>query len=339
MGPSAACTPIDTRTVGQCGRTFSRAGRTMGRSQSGALLFGTPLAATARVPKGVHIGISGWNYAGWRGVFYPPGLRQKDELAFASRAVDSIEINGSFYSLLRPESVTRWYEQTPEHFVFALKGSRFITHMKRLLDVDTALANFYASGPLALQEKLGPILWQLPPSFRFDADRLAGFFERLPRSTKQAARLAARHDHRTEGRSYTTATIDRPLRYALEVRHPSFQDPAFFALLRSYDIALCIADTAKRYPDFDEVTADFVYVRLHGATKLYSSGYARRTLERWAARIDRWRSEAAGHEVFVYFDNDAKVRAPFDARTLMSIVHGRANGAACPALEPTRRSA
>jgi uncharacterized protein YecE (DUF72 family) len=272
------------------------------------------------VGDGVQIGISGWSYPGWRGVFYPPGLTHKQELAFASQSVDTIEINGSFYSLLRPESVKRWRDQTPSDFVFSLKGSRFITHMKRLSNVETPLANFYASGVLAFGEKLGPILWQLPPSFHFDADRLSSFFDLLPRTTSDAARLARRHDHRLKGRSYTTAPSHLPLRYALEVRHPSFQDPAFFALLRRHEVALCIADTAQRYPDFDEVTADFVYVRLHGATKLYQSGYARRTLERWAARIDRWRERNA-HEVFVYFDNDAKVRAPFDARTLMGMVH------------------
>jgi len=272
---------------------------------------------------GVHIGISGWNYPGWRGVFYPAGLPHKQELSFASRSFDSIEVNGSFYSLLRPESVQRWREQTPSGFVFSIKGSRFITHMKRLANVETALANFYASGVLALEEKLGPILWQLPPSFSFDADRLAAFFDLLPRTTTEAARLARQHDHRVEGRSYTTTATNHRLRYALEVRHPSFHDPAFFDLLRRHRVALCIADTAKRYPDFDEVTADFVYVRLHGATKLYVSGYGRRTLERWAARIDRWREGPKKREVFVYFDNDAKVRAPFDAGALMNLMHGR----------------
>ena len=268
---------------------------------------------------GVYIGISGWNYPRWRRVFYPAGLPHKQELSFASRTVDSIEVNGSFYSLLRPASVKRWHEQTPDDFVFSVKGSRFITHMKRLAHVETALANFYASGVLALEQKLGPVLWQLPPRFAFDAARLADFFDLLPRTTKDAARLAETHDHRVEGRAYTSITANVPLRYAIEVRHPSFHDPAFFDLLRRHRVALCIADTAKRYPDFDEITADFVYVRLHGATELYASGYGRRTLERWAARVERWRK--GRREVFVYFDNDAKVRAPFDARTLMGLVH------------------
>ena len=282
---------------------------------------------------GVHIGISGWNYPAWRGVFYPAGLPHKRELAFAALSFDSIEINGSFYSLLRPESVRRWCEQMPENFLFSLKGSRFITHMKRLANVETALANFYASGVLAFEEKLGPILWQLPPSFRFDAARLSAFFDLLPRTTIDAELLARRHDHRVDGRAYTTTLTKRRIRYALEVRHPSFHDPAFFALLRRHHVALCIADTAKRFPDFDEVTTTFVYVRLHGATRLYESGYARRTLQKWAHRIERWRREAESGEVFVYFDNDAKVRAPFDARTLMNLVHG-APERARPALPP-----
>jgi uncharacterized protein YecE (DUF72 family) len=275
---------------------------------------------------GVHIGISGWNYPRWRGAFYPKGLPHKQELAFASRAVDSIEVNGSFYSLLRPESVKRWNDQTPDDFLFSVKGSRFITHMKRLNGVETPLANFYASGVLAFEQKLGPILWQLPPAFRFDAVRLDEFFELLPRTTHDAVRLARKHDHRVDGRAYLATSSNRPLRYAIEVRHPTFHNEAFFDLLRRRGIALCIADTARRYPDFDEITADFMYVRLHGATELYASGYARRTLERWAERIESWRKGPTPRDVFVYFDNDARVRAPFDARVLMELVHAEVHG-------------
>jgi uncharacterized protein YecE (DUF72 family) len=280
------------------------------------------------MPRGaVRIGISGWNYPKWRGEFYPRGLVQRRELEYASRTFDSIEVNGSFYSLLRPDSVRRWHDETPNDFVFAVKGSRFITHMKRLRDVEIALANFCASGLLAFGEKLGPILWQLPPSFSFDAARLGAFFEQLPRTTRAAARLARRHDERVEGRSLVSTAVDIPLRHALEVRHPSFHDSAFLALLKEHRIAVCIADTASRYPQFDAVTADFAYVRLHGATKLYESGYSRRELELWAGRIDRWRGETSTGDVFVYFDNDAKVHAPFDARTLMAMVHASAPSA------------
>ncbi len=267
------------------------------------------------------IGISGWRYPHWRGVFYPEGLRQRDELVYASRAVDSIEVNGSFYGLLHGTAVERWRSEVPEGFVFAVKGSRFITHMKRLLDARAALANFFASGVLAFEDTLGPVLWQLPPSFSFDADRLARFFDDLPRTTKQAAKLARAHDARVKD-PRLGASVDRPLRYALEVRHTSFLDPAFYALLRAHDVALCIADTARVHPDFDEVTADFVYVRLHGAQKLYVSGYSRRTLVSWAHRIERW--QRSGRDVYVYFDNDARARAPFDARTLRSILDASA---------------
>src|SRR5690349_12562977 len=175
----------------------------------------------------VRIGISGWTYPPWRGVFYPRGLRQKDELAYAAERMTSIEINGSFYSLQRPESYVSWRDRTPGSFVFAVKGGRFITHMKRLDDVRAPLANFFASGPLALGEKLGPVLWQLPPTLGLERDLLERFFDLLPRTTKAAAQLAADHDARVEGRTWLTADADRPLRHALEVRHDSFLDPSF----------------------------------------------------------------------------------------------------------------
>jgi uncharacterized protein YecE (DUF72 family) len=270
-------------------------------------------------------------------VFYPAGIRQKDELAYASRQVDSIEVNGSFYSLLRPEPVMRWHQESPDDFVFAVKGSRFITHMKRLKDVDVALANFFASGVLALGEKLGPVLWQLPPNMAFDPGRLVDFFDRLPRTTEDAARLARSHDARLEGRAYVEAPVRRPMRHALEVRHSTFNDAAFVSLLRRHHVALCVSDSAGLFPDFEDVTADFVYLRLHGATQLYASGYTPRELASWAARIAAWvaggeiegarraspiaaAARRRGRDVYVYFDNDARVRAPFDARALRAIV-------------------
>lgn len=286
----------------------------------------------------VRIGISGWRYPAWRGVFYPRGLPQSQELAYASRVFDTIEINGSFYSLPRPASVQAWHDETPEHFVFSVKGSRFITHMKRLRD-PTALSNFFASGLLALRGKLGPILWQLPPAMRFDPERLASFFSALPRDTRRAAALARAHDQRLEGRAYLEAHGRRPLRHALEVRHPSFETPEFVALLREHRVALCVADSAGLFPSFEDVTADFVYVRLHGSQKLYESGYTQAELRRWAHRIEAWshgrvpdigrlvaprdpRPRAAARDVYVYFDNDAKVRAPFDAQNLAALVRG-----------------
>lgn len=264
----------------------------------------------------VRIGISGWRYPPWRGVFYPRGLPQRRELAFAASLLGTIEINGSFYALQRPESYRAWYAQTPPGFLFAVKGGRFITHMRRLDAVEGALANHFASGILALAEKLGPTLWQLPPTFGFDSARLAAFFELLPRSTAQAARLAARHDQRLPpGRALTRTDADRPLRHALEVRHPSFSDPAFAALAREHDIAVVVADTAGRWPLLlDAAGGPLVYVRLHGDSELYASGYGPAALDTWAERIRAW--HAGGADVLVYFDNDVKAHAPFDAMAL-----------------------
>jgi uncharacterized protein YecE (DUF72 family) len=281
-------------------------------------------------PGPFHVGISGWRYPPWRGVFYPPGLAQRRELEYASRSLGTIEVNGSFYALQRPTSYQQWRAQTPAGFTFSVKGPRFVTHMKRLAEVEVPLANFFASGVLALGDQLGPVLWQLPPTLRFDADRLAAFFELLPRTTRAAARLATHHDQRLDGRALTTAEADRPLRHALEVRHTSFETVELVELLREHDVALVCADTAGRWPVLDDVTSDFVYVRLHGDRELYVSGYGDIALDRWAARVRTWQlggTPTDGHtlgsqapvrerEVFVYFDNDAKVHAPFDAIAL-----------------------
>ena len=281
----------------------------------------------------LRIGISGWTYGPWRGTFYPKGLTQKNELAYASRELNSIEINGSFYSLQRPSSYALWREQTPEGFVFSVKAGRFITHMKKLRNVESALANFFASGVLALKEKLGPILWLLPPSLGYDERRLADFFDQLPRDTKEAAALAKRHDARLNGRALTKTDALRPIRHAIEVRHDTFKTAAFAKLLRKQDVAMVVADTAGKWPYLEDVTAsDFVYVRLHGDEQLYVSGYGDESLERWAAKVRAWAgggevADAArvgpaakprkrGRDVFVYFDNDVKVRAPYDAMNL-----------------------
>ena len=280
----------------------------------------------------IRIGISGWTYGPWRGVFYPEELTHRRELEYASRQLNSIEINGSFYSLQRPSSYQKWYEQTPDDFVFSMKGGRFITHMKRLRDVEVPLANFFASGVLALKEKLGPILWQFPPNFAFDAKRFEHFFKLLPRDTEQAAELAKDHDRKLKGRALTKTDRKRPIRYAVEVRHPSFLDPAFFALLRKQKMAFCYADSAGNWPYAEDVTSDFVYIRLHGAEELYASGYTDPALDWWAARIRAWSAgreppdakrihakpakERESRDVFVYFDNDIKVKAPFDAKRL-----------------------
>jgi len=280
----------------------------------------------------VRVGISGWTYKPWRGNFYPSGLLQSDELSYASRQVETIEINGTFYSLQRPDAFARWYDETPEGFVFAVKGPRFITHIRRLREIETPLANFFASGVLRLEEKLGPVLWQFPPSFRFSAERLDHFFSLLPRDTEAAAALA---EHRSEwlaDRSWAKTARRRELRHAIEIRHQSFLDPAFVALLRRHRVALVFADSAA-WPYAEDLTADFVYLRLHGSEELYTSGYSDEALDHWAARIKLWarglepddarliapETRTPRHnarDVYVYFDNDAKVRAPVDARSL-----------------------
>jgi uncharacterized protein YecE (DUF72 family) len=264
----------------------------------------------------IRIGISGWRYPGWRGVFYPPGLVQRRELAYAAARLSSIEINGSFYSLQRPERYRLWRAETPDDFVFTVKGGRFITHMKKLNGVETALPNFFASGVLALGPKLGPFLWQLPPNLGYDPDRLNAFFDALPRTAGEAARLAAQHDDKlTADRALTVAEDDaQPLRYALEIRHESFRNPEFYELLRAQRVALVVADTAGKWPLIEEQTADFSYVRLHGDAELYASGYSDEALDRWADKIRGW--TAAGQDAYVYFDNDIKVRAPYDAINL-----------------------
>jgi uncharacterized protein YecE (DUF72 family) len=282
----------------------------------------------------IRIGISGWRYAPWRGKFYPKGLPQRRELEFAARCFDSVEINGSFYSLQMPTSYSAWHDATPPGFVFAVKGPRYLTHMLKLREVETPLANFFASGLLRLGDRLGPILWQLPPFLRFDSERLARFFDLLPRDLEQARALARRRDPaRMRGRSALAIEGNAPLRHALEVRHESFRDPTFIDLLREHDVALVVADTAGRWPLLEDVTADFIYIRLHGDEELYVSGYDDEALDAWAERIRAWtsgrqprgarrasRKAPPKHEtrdVYCYFDNDAKVRAPVDALGLM----------------------
>jgi uncharacterized protein YecE (DUF72 family) len=280
----------------------------------------------------VRIGISGWTYTPWRGNFYPPRLLHADELSYASRQVDTIEINGTFYGLQRPDAFARWYDETPEGFIFAVKGPRFITHIRRLREIETPLANFFASGVLRLEEKLGPVLWQFPPTFRFSAERLDHFFSLLPRDTEAAAALAEGRSEWLADRAWAKTLQQRELRHAIEIRHESFLDPAFVALLRKHQVALVFADSVA-WPYAEDVTADFVYLRLHGSEELYASGYSDEALDHWAARIKLWAeglepndarraAPDAGSatqipcDVYAYFDNDAKVRAPVDAQSL-----------------------
>jgi len=231
--------------------------------------------------------------------------------------MNSVEINGSFYSLQRPSRFAEWAASVPEDFVFAVKGGRFITHMKKLSGIETPLANFFASGVLALEAKLGPILWQLPPNLGFDADRMDVFFTQLPRTAGSAAKVAAGHDQRVpDDQALTKAPHpNQRLRHVIEVRHESFRNREFYELLRRHKIALVVADNPGQWPIITEITTDVMYVRLHGHDQLYASGYSDRELDEWAAKIKSWMEQ--GCDVYVYCDNDAKVRAPYDAMGLM----------------------
>jgi uncharacterized protein YecE (DUF72 family) len=287
----------------------------------------------------VHIGISGWRYAPWRGVFYPKGLVQRRELEFAARRFDTIEINGSFYSLQDARSWEAWREATPKDFVFAVKCPRFISHLKRLREIEIPLANFFASGVLLLGNKLGPLLWQFPPNMKFDERLWQDFFAVLPRSRHAAAKLAKRHDRHVGDGAVPKRIDPAPLKFAIEVRHESFCCDAFIDLLRRNDAALVVADTAGHYPYFEDITADFMYLRLHGAEELYASGYDDKALRAWSRRIRAWSAGAEPRDakrvaqksakrlprpVYCYFDNDAKVHAPFDAERLRLLLD-RAN--------------
>ena len=264
----------------------------------------------------VRVGISGWRYPAWRGDFYPKGLPQRRELEYAGEHLSSIEINGSFYSLQRPTSYAAWRADVPEDFVFAVKGPRYVSHLKRLKDVEIPLANFFASGLLGLGTTLGPVLWQLPENFRFDADVLDAFLAGLPRTTSEAAELATRHDDKVpDDRALTTAEDDQPVHYALEFRSPTFATPESSDVLRRHGVATVLADTAGRWPKVDEDTGPVRYARLHGDQELYASGYTDRALDDWAERCRGWAD--GGQDVFVYFDNDMKGYAPHDAMRLI----------------------
>lgn len=281
------------------------------------------------------IGISGWRYGPWRKIFYPRDLPQSKELYFASRELNSIEINGTFYASQSPKSFQKWYAETPSDFIFSIKGPRYITHIRRLRDIETPLANFFGSGVLYLEEKLGPILWQFPPSFCFEEERIEDFFRLLPRNFKEAHELIQKADRGEKAFPEGAERSHRVLRYAMEVRHHSFENPAFIDLLRRYDIALVLADTAGRWPYMEDLTSNFIYLRLHGDEELYAGGYGAPTLRWWADRIKIWRrgrepknaltmggkaKAAKERDIYLYFDNDIKIKAPFDAKALSRIL-------------------
>lgn len=280
----------------------------------------------------LRIGISGWSYKEFRGKFYPKGLAQRLELAYSSDRMNSIEINGTFYSLQSPASFEKWEAATPADFLFAIKGSKYITHQKKLNDIRVPLANFFAQGLLKLGKKAGPILWQFPPWYRFSRDRLSEFLDLLPRTMAAAAELGTENTIKKPNGSFVDLIEDVPLRYAFEPRHESFFSEDFVLLLREHNAALAFADAAGKFPYAEDITADFVYVRLHGSTELYASGYTDDELGDWARKIKSWSSgrEPRGvakivpgkfhpgekRDVYAYFDNDIHSHAPHDAMDL-----------------------
>lgn len=265
------------------------------------------------------VGISGWTFPGWRGTFYPKDLVQKKELEFASRSVNSIEINGTFYALQKPHSFQHWYQQTPSDFQFSVKAPQFMTHVLRLKEIEEPLANFFASGLLCLKEKLGPILWQFPPFVMLKDDRFENFLKLLPHDAKSASRLAKKHGEKVEGRAHTEAKGPFAVRHAFEFRHKSFLNPDFIAMLKAYNVSFVVAhEGGKNAPYTEETTADFVYVRLHGEGKKYAKGYSATEIAQWAKKIKNWNQ--AGTDTFVYFSNEAKVYSPTGALQLLKLL-------------------
>ena len=270
-----------------------------------------------RAKKNIRIGMSGWTYPPWRGGFYPKGLVQKRELEYASRQVNSIEINGTFYSLQKPTTFEKWFAQTPEEFCFAVKGPQYVTHIKRLKDVQDPVANFFASGLLALRHKLGPILWQFPPNVTLKDDRFEKFLKLLPFDSKAAARLAKKHTDKMAERNYTQVDGDYAIRHAFEFRHPSFQNADFTAMMRAHGAAIVVAHAGEKSPYIEELTADFVYCRMHGEGKDYKKGYPEKLLRDWAKQAREW---SAKQDVYVYFDTEIKKYSPQDAINLAKLL-------------------
>jgi len=242
----------------------------------------------------LHIGTSGWTYSSWKGLFYPEDLPSRRYLAFYAGEFDSTEVNYSFYHLPRLSTYEKWVAQVPEQFIFSLKSSRFITHVKRLVSVEESWSRFRQNS-LALGSHLGPVLLQFPPSFRCDRKRLAAFL-----------RISQR-----------PASKSHPVKLAFEFRHDSWFTEEIFSLLHQHNAALCIADS-PRYPRRDKVTADFVYMRFHGRRELFVSNYTVAEMDEEAEQIRRYLRE--GRDIYVYFNNDAEGHAVENARALRRLV-------------------
>ncbi len=284
----------------------------------------------------IHVGMSGWTFEGWRGGFYPKGLVQKKELEYASRRVTSIEVNGTFYSLQKPPTFQRWHDETPDGFCFSIKAPQYITHVRRLKDVADPLANFFASGLFCLRRKLGPILWQFPPNVALKDDRFETFLEQLPHDAKEALKIAKKCTDKMIGRSFLEIEGNYPIRHAFEFRHPSFMNPDFISLLRKHGVAIVFAHSGLKSPYMEDVTADFVYARMHGQEELYKNGYPKKVLSWWADRVTCWskgqepvdpltvttasKTKAKARDAYIYFDTEAKEHAPQDALRFMDLM-------------------
>jgi uncharacterized protein YecE (DUF72 family) len=237
----------------------------------------------------IFTGTSGWNYSHWAGVFYPSDRPKSKWLEFYTKNFSTVEVNATFYRLPKEKTFEGWRDHTPGEFLWSVKASRYITHIKRLNDVREPLDRFF-NAVEPLKEKLGPVLFQLPPSLSFDAKIFAHFCRQL------------KPDHL----------------YTVEVRHPSWIDDDAFRIMRDHNIALCISDTAGRYPYYEAVTADFIYIRLHGSERLYESLYSEAELQAWAEKLKNWKKDT-----FIYFDNDFNGNAPKNARRLKEILSPR----------------
>jgi uncharacterized protein YecE (DUF72 family) len=262
----------------------------------------------------IRVGIGGWTFAPWRGVFYPRGLPHSQELRHATAHVTSIEINGTFYRTQSPASFRKWAAEAPEGFVFALKAPRYATHRKVLAEAGESIERFYESGPLELGDKLGPVLWQFAPFKKFDPEDFGAFLALLPRELK-----------------------GRALRHVVETRHPSFADPKAVELLRAQGVALAILDSTK-HPVIEDLTADFVYARLERAQAAEPTGYAEKALDRWSERFGAWAKggepadatrllakpapKAKARDCFVYFISGAKERNPAAAMAMIERLKG-----------------
>lgn len=259
----------------------------------------------------IRTGTAGWVFEPWRGTFFPSGLVQKKELNYASRHLTSIEINATFRGNQKPESFARWAGETPEGFQFSIKGPQLVTHIKRLKNCEDALAGFFASGPLALGDRLGPFIWQLPPNLSFDPAAFSAFLKLLPRDIDAYLALAGKAES-AKSPPYLDANGNKTFRHAIEMRHESFDRPEVDALLREHNVARVIADTADN-PRRD-LTADFAYCRFQGPTRPDAAGYGEADIDDLAQTLATW--QQSGVDTYAYFVHEDKLHAPANAMAL-----------------------